>query len=82
MPLFGPCWKVKSGTGTVDCSGALAAVIVGPHATVDLVGTVYARKGFEASGAPLAPGDYGFDLGNLYGSTYAMTATFPVLTVS
>ena len=58
MPLFGPCWTVKSGTATVDCSGDRSVVIVGPHQTVDLVGTVWARAGFVATGAPLAAGHY------------------------
>lgn len=67
-PLFGPCWTVKSGIATVDCSGALPALIIGPHASVDLVGTVWARAGFKATGAPLAPGTYEIDLGDQYGS--------------
>ncbi len=69
-PLFGPCWTVKSGTATVDCSGPLPALIIGPHQTVDLVGTVWARAGFTATGAPLAPGKYAIDLGDQYGSPY------------
>ena len=67
-PLFGPCWTVKSGTATVDCSGPLPALIIGPHESVDLVGTVWARAGFTATGAPLAPGTYEIDLGDQYGS--------------
>ncbi len=82
MPVFGPCWKVKSGAATVDCSGAPAALIVGPNQTVDLVGTVWARRGFTATGAPLAPGRYALDLGDLHGREHALGDPFPVLTVT
>ena len=82
MPLFGPCWTVKAGTAQVDCSGKLPAVIVGPHATVDLVGTIWARAGFAATGAPLAPGKYGADLGDIHGSQFSVGLPNPVLTVS
>jgi hypothetical protein len=67
-PLFGPCWKVKTGTAKVDCSGSLPALIVGPHQTVDLVGTVWARVGFKATGAPLVAGKYAINLGDQYGT--------------
>jgi hypothetical protein len=76
-PLFGPCWAVKTGTATVDCSEKLPALIIGPHQTVDLVGTVWARKGFKSTGAPLAPGTYAINLGDQYGATKS-TPGFPV----
>jgi hypothetical protein len=82
MPLYGPCWTVKTGTAQVDCSGKVPAVILGPHATVDLVGKVWARQGFTATGAPLAPGKYGVDLGDVAGSRYSVGLPNPTLTVS
>ena len=83
MPVLGPCWTVKSGSATVDCSGKWPEVVVGPHATVDLVGTIWARQGFVANGAPLAPGQYNADLGDLHGSEYrTVDHGFPVLTVT
>jgi len=68
MSFFGPCWHVKSGTATADCSGHLPAIVVGPHETVDLVGTLWARTGFVATGAPLKPGQYAVNLGDQYGA--------------
>jgi hypothetical protein len=82
MPLFGPCWKVKSGTATVDCSGTRPAVIIGARETVDLVGTIWARTGFVATGTPLAAGTYRLDLGDLQGSAYSIGDPLPYLTVS
>ncbi|HEV7524435.1 MAG TPA: hypothetical protein VGP92_05685, partial [Acidimicrobiia bacterium] len=82
MPLFGPCWTVKSGPGTADCSRPRASVIVEPHGTVDLVGTLWARSGFTATGAPLAPGRYRIDLGDLEGSQYPFSANYPYLMVT
>jgi hypothetical protein len=73
---------VKTGSAQVDCSGERPAVIIGPHATVELVGTVWARTGFAATGAPLAPGKYGVDLGDVPGSQLSATLPNPVLTVS
>ena len=51
MPVLGPCWSVKSGSAQVDCSGKWPTVVVAPHATVDLVGRIWARDGFTATGA-------------------------------
>jgi hypothetical protein len=68
MPLYGPCWKVDTGTATVDCSGPLTEVTVGPGATVKLSGKVWARTGFKASGAPLEPGMWQMPLGDAPGS--------------
>jgi hypothetical protein len=83
MPVLGPCWTVKSGSAQVDCSGKWPTVVVGPHATVDLVGTIWARHGFTATGAPLAPGKYNANLGDLHGSEYGTIDNgFPVLTVT
>jgi hypothetical protein len=82
MHLFGPCWSVKSGTATVDCSGRLPGVVVGPHQTVDLVGTIWARSGFTEAGAPLAPGNYALNLGDLRGSVYLAAPVPPSLTVT
>jgi hypothetical protein len=62
-PIYGPCWTVTSGTATVDCSGPIPTVVIGPNATVKLQGTLYARKGMVASGAPLAPGRYPVKVG-------------------
>jgi hypothetical protein len=83
MSFFGPCWHAKSGTPTVDCSGRLPAIIVGPHQSVDLVGTLWARKGFVATGAPLKPGEYAVNLGDQYGGTYLpANSTNPHLVVT
>jgi hypothetical protein len=82
MPLFGPCWTVKSGPGTVDCHGYHPTVVLGPHQTVDLVGTIWARTGFRESGTPLAAGQYPLDLGDLEGTLGSMGGEFPYLTVS
>jgi hypothetical protein len=82
MPVFGPCWTVKSGSAKVDCSKRLPAIIVGPHETVDLVGTIWARKGFAQTGAPLAAGEYKLDLGELQGSLGAGSDLYPYLTVT
>jgi hypothetical protein len=64
MPLWGPCWTVTSGTGTVDCSQPVPTVTVGAHAHVTLHGTVWARQGFTAGGAPLAAGKYSIEIGD------------------
>jgi hypothetical protein len=82
MPLWGPCWTVKSGPATVDCSHGRPEVIIRGFATVDLIGTIWARKGFVATGAPLATGQYKIDLGDLQGSAYALGGEFPYLTVT
>jgi hypothetical protein len=83
MPVLGPCWTVKSGSAQVDCTGKWPEVIVGPHATVDLIGTIWARDGFTATGTPLAPGRYNANLGDLHGSEYSTIGNgFPVLTVT
>jgi hypothetical protein len=58
MPIYGPCWRVESGAGHVDCSGPIPTVTVAPKATTRLVGTVHARAGFVARGNPLAAGRY------------------------
>ena len=81
MPLFGPCRKVTSGTATVDCSGKLPAVVVGPHGTVGLTGTVWARSGFSATGRPLAAGPYVLPLGDLRAVTSGSDPDYPHLTV-
>ena len=82
VPLYGPCWKVKSGTATVDCSGKLPAIVIGPHQSVDLVGTLWARDGFTATGAPLPPRIYTVDLGDLQGTIFAPGTPYPDLTVT
>jgi hypothetical protein len=84
MSFFGPCWRVKSGTATADCSGHLPAIVVGPHETVDLVGTLWARKGFVEAGTPLPPGVYAVNLGDQYGTTPSpdLPNTSPNLTVT
>ncbi len=58
MPIYGPCWRVESAAGAVDCSGSTPAVTVGPKSTTRLVGTVYARTNFTATGRPLSTGRY------------------------
>jgi hypothetical protein len=58
MPIYGPCWRVETGTAHVDCSGPIPTVTVATHSTTRLVGTVYARTGFAASGKPLPAGRY------------------------
>ena len=83
MSFFGPCWRVKSGTATADCSGHLPAIVVGPHETVDLVGTLWARTGFVATGAPPKPGQYAVNLGDRYGAIdtpYALSSSHLVVT--
>jgi len=83
MPVLGPCWTVKSGSAQVDCTGKWPTVDVAPHATVDLVGRIWARAGFTAAGTPLAPGKYPANLGDLHGSEYSTIGNgFPVLTVT
>ena len=75
----------RSGTVTVDCSpGKLPAIVVGPHQTVDLVGTLWARTGFVATGTPLKAGVYALDLGDRYGSvpTQFVPHASPNLTVT
>jgi hypothetical protein len=68
MPLYGPCWKVETGSGTVNCSGAIPTVTVGAGATVKLVGKMWARDDFKAGGAPLAAGRYEIQIGDVLGS--------------
>ncbi len=58
LPIYGPCWRVESGAGHVDCSGPIPTVTVAPNSTTGLVGTVFARAGFAAGGKPLAAGRY------------------------
>jgi hypothetical protein len=77
-----PCWRVKSGSATVDCSEKMPAIVVGPNQTVDLVGTIWARKGLAQTGAPLAAGKYKIDLGDLQGTAYSFSSMYPYLTVS
>jgi hypothetical protein len=80
-PIFGPCWTVKSGTATVDCSGRLPALVIGPNQTVELVATVWARAGFRATGTPLAPGLYAINLGDEYGTDSPPIGGTPVFIV-
>jgi hypothetical protein len=58
LPIYGPCWRVESGAGQVDCSGPIPTVTVAPNSTTGLVGTVHARAGFVAGGKPLPAGRY------------------------
>jgi hypothetical protein len=73
IPLFGPCWHVALGNATVDCSGPLPVLTIGPHESVDLHGTVWARQGFVQSGAPLAAGRYMINMGDRMSETIAET---------
>jgi hypothetical protein len=82
MPLFGPCWSVKAGPGTVDCTGNHPTIVVAPHQTVDLVGTIWARTGFVKNGKPLPAGRYALNLGDLEGTLTGPGGIFPYLTVS
>jgi hypothetical protein len=73
IPLFGPCWHVALGNATVDCSGALPVLIIGPHESADLHGTVWARQGFVQSGAPLAKGRHMINMGDTMSETLSET---------
>jgi hypothetical protein len=64
IPLYGPCWHVTHGNATVDCSGSRPVLTVAAHESADLHGTVWARQGFVQSGAPLAKGNYRFNMGD------------------
>jgi hypothetical protein len=73
IPLYGPCWHVALGNGSVDCSGGLPVLRVAAHESVDLHGTVWARQGFVQSGAPLAKGRYKINMGDRRSQTLGYT---------
>jgi hypothetical protein len=73
IPLYGPCWHVALGNGSVDCSGSLPVLTVAAHESVDLHGTVWARQGFLQSGAPLAKGRYMINMGDRRSQTLGYT---------
>lgn len=64
IPLYGPCWHVALGNGSVDCSGERPVLTIAANESVDLHGTVWARQGFLQSGAPLAKGRYMINMGD------------------
>jgi hypothetical protein len=73
IPLYGPCWHVVLGNGSVDCSGPRPVLTVAARESVDLHGTVWARKGFVQSGAPLAKGRYMINMGDRRSETLGYT---------
>jgi hypothetical protein len=73
IPLYGPCWHVALGNGSVDCSGPRPVLTITAHESVDLHGTVWARTGFVQSAAPLAKGRYMINMGDRRSQTLGYT---------